>query len=112
VPIHRSRKVTPEKPEIKKNKKYLKGAIERLLSMTANLVLSSFPSYGRLLPMKTRHPTTSLLRTYVRPKVREDGSRAYEVAMVVAETGIRVACTRKTAHAAVRAARMKVGVVK
>jgi hypothetical protein len=90
----------------------LKEGIERLLSMTDNLVLSSFVNRGKLLPMKTRRPTSSLLRTYVRPKIREGGLRAYEVEMVVADSGVRVACTRRTAKAAVRAARVKVGVVK
>ena len=80
--------------------------------MTDNPVLSSFLGYGKLLPMKTRHPTTSLLRTYVRTKIREDGSRVHEAMLVVADTAMRITSTRKTAHAAIRAVRVKAGVVR
>ena len=106
------RKVIPRKKEIKKNKKYLNDVIQRLLSSTTNPVLSSLRNRGKLPLMKTRRPTTSLLRTYVKPKVRLDGSRAYEVTLAVADSGARVVSTRKTARAAIRAARAKVGVVK
>ena len=62
--------------------------------------------------MKTRHPTTSLLRTYIHPKTKADGKRSYEVSLTVSDTEARFTSTRKTAKAAVRAARIKAGVAR
>jgi hypothetical protein len=65
-----------------------------------------------LLPMKTRRPTTALVRTYIRPKVRADGKPGYEAMLVVTDSGSRMVSTRRTARAAVRSVRTKAGVVK
>jgi hypothetical protein len=62
--------------------------------------------------MKTRRPTTALLRTYIKPTTRADGKPGYEALLMVADSGERISSTRRTARAAVRSVRTKAGVVK